>query len=147
MATFIIVALIVVSTLSLFAIISYRFYKKIKCADAIIAIANDGSAKLIIFLTTEFWKLQAQDDFDMVGELEFDEPPGLYYAYCYVEKSVYFSPEGESEDEVMWNIIKPLYLVDTSLRVYNFTANALIEILWRLEQPLRKLKKIKEQHS
>ena len=84
-----------------------------KNGDAIIAIAEDGTAKLIILLTNETWKEQAICDFDDLGEHEFkDVIPGLWYANmtaggCGPFGHVY-GCEGDCF-KVNWDIVKPLY--------------------------------------
>jgi hypothetical protein len=84
-----------------------------KNGDAIIAVADDGTAKLIVLLTSEPWKTQAIDDFDDLGEYEFEITiPGLYYANMSAggcgRGGHNYGCEGECF-YVEWDLVKPLY--------------------------------------
>lgn len=84
-----------------------------KNGDAIVAVAEDGSAKLIVLLTFEHWKADAVGMGSDLEEYEFkDTIPGLYYAnmsaggcgpdghHCGCEGDCFY---------VKWELMKPLY--------------------------------------
>ncbi len=50
--------------------------------DAIICVAEDNSARLVVMQNIGGWVEQAQLDYDSIAEHEFDVTPGLYYANC-----------------------------------------------------------------
>lgn len=85
--------------------------------DAIVAVADDGTAKLLLLLTKEQWKLQAIESYDDLTETTFDNtPPGIYYATMSVEGcSVglnHHHPDCPGDCfEVVWELSSALYLL------------------------------------
>ena len=84
-----------------------------KNGDAVVAVAEDGYAKLIVLLTNEHWKIQAISDYDDLGENEFkDTIPGLYYANMTAGGcglgGHHYGCEGDCF-YVRWELAKPLY--------------------------------------
>ena len=82
--------------------------------DAIVAVADDGSAKLIVLLTDEHWKEEAvhMGDDELSGYEFTDTIPGLWYADM---SDGGCGPEGHHYGcdgdcfEVKWELVKPLY--------------------------------------
>lgn len=84
-----------------------------KNGDAIVAVAEDGTAKLITLLTSEQWKEQAIAEYDDLGEHEFNDTiPGLYYANMTAggcpPQGHHYGCEGDCF-YVEWELVKPLY--------------------------------------
>ena len=84
-----------------------------KNGDAIVAVADDGSAKLIVLLTSENWKSESVYMSCEIEELfSKDTIPGLYYANmtaggCGPGRHNY-GCEGDCF-YVEWELVKPLY--------------------------------------
>lgn len=79
-----------------------------KC-DAIIAISNTGKAMLVKMTTTVPWKIEAQEQYDTIADIIFENTlPGLYEAKC---TGINCSYTGDDSFEVIWKIVKPLYIV------------------------------------
>lgn len=86
--------------------------------DAIISVDEAGFANIIKMLTQESWKIRAQIEDNEIVEHHFDVMPGLYYANCsgrYCGGSVCINPDCANDCfEVVWEIQKPLYIIDSS---------------------------------
>jgi hypothetical protein len=87
-----------------------------KQGDAIIAINENGKATVLMMLTSEKWKLEAENEYNLINEFEFNMPVGMYYAN--------FIP---TDDDYIWEIVSSLYVItpDTTsfiVNTYDFTS-------------------------
>jgi len=84
-----------------------------KNGDAIVAVAEDGSAKLIVLLTFEHWKADVVSMGSELEEYEFENTvPGLYYANMSAGGCGTDQHLGGCEGDcfyVEWDLAKPLY--------------------------------------
>lgn len=69
--------------------------------DAIIAVSDEGESMLVSTLTTVPWKIEASREYNTIGDITFDVPPGLYYANCYPEYCAF-------ETEICWELMEPI---------------------------------------
>jgi hypothetical protein len=82
-----------------------------KNGDAIIAIAEDGSVKLIVILTNDYWKEEAARMGEELCEYQFTEPStGLWYANVSAAGGNHYGYQGDCF-YVKWKLVKPLYQI------------------------------------